>query len=128
MNLPVLFLRIVGVISVGFGALYGFDPSPMMTGSGFPELAPSAITEARAAYGGFQIGLGAFMLWASATPGRVGDGLLLSALVFGAIALCRSLGLALDGSLNGFQGSALAFESTFTGLSLWGWRRAPVPT
>jgi hypothetical protein len=45
-------------------------------------------------------------------------GIVLQLLTIGAIASCRAVGFAIDGSPNGFLISAIATETTFTALAL----------
>ena len=114
------FFAAVGLI---FGFWYLLAPASLTDPTGFGPLGPNALTDVRATYGGFQIGSGLFLLWAAADPARVRVALVLQALTIGAIGSCRLVGIAIDGSPNGFLLSALASEITFTAIGLFALRR-----
>jgi hypothetical protein len=120
-----IYLRIAGAITVGFGLVYLFAPESMMDPAGFGAVGPGGLTDVRATYGGFQLGMGAFLLWAAADAARVRAGLLLIALSIGAVALSRAFGLALDGSLNSFHMGGLVTELSLTAFTLFALRRVP---
>ena len=120
------YLYFVGVMGLFFGLWYLVAPAGMTDPTGFGPLGPNAVTDVRATYGGFQIGLGLFTLWAAADPTRVRMGLVLQALTIGAIGSCRLVGFAVDGSPNGFLISAIVTEITFTALALFALRRLPI--
>ena len=113
-----IFLRIMGWMSLGFGAIYLFAPQSMTDPTGFPALGPNALTDVRATYGGLQLGLGAFLLWAVAEESRVRTALVLQVLLVGAVALSRAYGIALDGTPNSVLWGALATETTLTAVAL----------
>jgi uncharacterized protein DUF4345 len=119
------YLYFVAVMGLVFGFWYLVAPTAWTDPTGFGPLGPNALTDVRATYGGFQIGLSLFTLWAAADPARVRIGILLQALTIGAIASCRMVGFAIDGSPNGFLRSAIATEVTFTVLALIALRRLP---
>src|SRR5687768_1524925 len=62
MRVAKIYLIFMAVMSIVFGVIYLFNPSAMMAPMGFGTLAPSALTDARATYGGLQIGMGVFLL------------------------------------------------------------------
>jgi Domain of unknown function (DUF4345) len=119
------YLYFVGAMGLLFGVWYLVAPVAWTDPTGFGPLGPNALTDVRATYGGFQIGLGLFTIWAAADPERVRIGLVLQALTIGAIASCRLAGFAIDGSPNGFLRSAIATEIPFTALALIALRRLP---
>jgi hypothetical protein len=119
------YLYFVAAMGLFFGLWYVIAPTGMTDPTGFGPLAPNALTDVRATYGGFQIGLGLFTLWAAADPARVRMGLVLQAFTIGAIAACRLTGFAIDGSPNGFLKSAIATEITFTAITLIALFRLP---
>jgi hypothetical protein len=118
MSFARIYLRFMGAMSVLFGLVYLFSPESMTAPTGFGALSPAATTDVRATYGGFQLGLGAFLLWAAADAGRVRTALVLVALTIGAIGLCRATGLVLDASAGPFHLGGLATETTLTVLAL----------
>ena len=117
------YLYFVAVMGLFFGLWYLIAPAGMTDPTGFGPLGPNALTDVRATYGGFQIGLGLFTLWTAADPARVRTGLLLQALTIGAIASCRLTGFAIDGSPNGFLQSAIVTEITLTAIAAFALRR-----
>ena len=119
------YLYFMAVMGLFFGLWYLIAPTGMTDPTGFGPLGPNALTDVRATYGGFQIGLGLFTLWAAADPARVRMGLLLQALTIGAIGSCRLVGFAIDGGPNGFLISAIVTEISFTALTLFALRRLP---
>ena len=120
------YLYFVGVMGLFFGFWYLIAPAGMTDPTGFGPLGPNALTDVRASYGGFQIGLGLFTLWTALDPARVRMGIALQALTIGAIASCRLVGFAIDGSPNGFLISAIVSEITLTALALFALRRSAV--
>jgi len=119
------YLYFVGVMGLVFGVWYLIAPVAWTDPTGFGPLGPNALTDVRATYGGFQIGLGLFTVWAAADPARVRMALVLQALTIGAIASCRLTGFAIDGSPNGFLRSAIVTEVAFTVLTLIALLRLP---
>jgi hypothetical protein len=119
------YLRIFGVITLLFGVAYLLAPGGILTeAAGFGALAAGGLTDVRATYGGLQLGIGAFLLWAATDESRVRMALVLLALLFGAVGLSRALGLMLDGSANPFHISALPTEAFVTGFTLYVLKRA----
>jgi hypothetical protein len=124
------YLYFVGAMGLLFGVWYLIAPAAWTDPTGFGPLGPHALTDVRATYGGFQIGLGVFTIWAAADAARVRMAIVLQALTIGAIASCRLVGFAIDGSPNGFLISAIITETIFTALALFALRRLstdPVP-
>ena len=114
-----IFLRIMGWMSLLFGAIYLLAPASMTDPTGFPTLPPNALTDVRATYGGLQLGLGLFLLWAAADARRIEVALVLQAVLIGAVALSRAIGIAIDGSPSGVLIGALVTEVTLTAAALF---------
>ena len=109
------YLRILGAITLFFGVAYLLDPGGILTeAAGFEALTPGGLTDVRATYGGFQLGFGAFLVWAANAEGRVRMALVLVALSIGAVGLGRAVGLILDGDANPFHVSGLLTEVSIT--------------
>jgi hypothetical protein len=125
MSLARTYLRILGAMTLLFGLIYLFFPQSMTDPTGFGALGPSATTDVRATYGGLQIGLGLFLLWAAAQEARVRLALVLQVLTIGAVASSRALGIVLDGEASGVLVGALAFEILLTIVSIAVLRRLP---
>lgn len=120
-----IYLLFVAAMSLVFGAIYFIAPAIMTDPTGFGVLAPAALTDVRATYGGFQLGSGLFLLWSAAQPQRMRTALLLVALTFAAVAICRGIGLLIDGSATSFLVNALITEVVLTALALFALTRAP---
>ncbi len=116
------FVWIAAAIFVVAGLSYLISPASLTQATGVSADA-SGLTDIRANYGGFQLGFGVFLVWCARA--RVSTGLLLTALVLGAVLLSRVAGLLTDGSVTTYHLSALAFEVTLTTLALWFYARSP---
>jgi len=125
MSLARTYLRILGSMTLFFGLVYLLSPQSMTDPTGFGALGPAATTDVRATYGGLQIGLGLFLLWAAAQEARVRLALVLQVLTIGAVASARAIGILLDGEATGVLVGALAFEVLLTIVSIALLRRLP---
>jgi hypothetical protein len=118
MRVARIFLTVLGVGTAVLGVLYVIAPNLFTGGSGFGTLAPEALTDFRATYGGFQIGAGLFLLWAARDVSRYRSGLVLLCILFPAVAVSRALGLLVDGNPTPQMVGALAFEIVTSVVSL----------
>jgi hypothetical protein len=119
-----IYLTFIAVISLVFGVVYLVAPLSMTTPMGFGDLKPSALTDVRANYGGFQIGTGLFMLFCLKRD-RLKLGMLLALLLAAVITASRALGLAIDGDMIPPSQGALTFEVVLTVISLVIYLRTP---
>ena len=119
-----IYLVLMGVMSVVFGVVYLVSPLMMTEPMGFGALKPSALTDVRATYGGFQIGTGLFML-ACLPPARLKTGMLLALLSVCAIALARLYGFMVDGDVIPVLQGTLLFEVVLAVISLVIYLRTP---
>jgi len=108
----------MGATSVFFGLVYLFLPGPMIEAAGFGIVRPSGVTDVRATYGGFQIGMGLFLFWTAMAEERVRGGLLLVLFSIGAVGASRSMGVMLDGDFSDFHLAGLATEVVITIFTL----------
>lgn len=120
-----IYLILLGIMSVVFGVIYLIAPSSMTDPMGFGILAPSALTDVRATYGGFQIGMGIFMLWCCIGSGRLYTAMFFALVSVAAIAISRAIGLAIDGDPIDVLKYTLAFEVVLTVVSLVIFLRTP---
>ncbi len=97
-----------GLAFFGFGWAYLIWPHTMIELSGMQIPTPVAVTDARAMYGGYQIGFGAFLLYCAVCTEWTWPGLIAALWAFGGIVLCRVLGFFLDDSAGQYHLSALA--------------------
>ena len=115
------FVWIVSAIIGLFGVFYLVSPATLTVSAGISSDA-SGLTDVRATYGGFQIGIAMFLAWC--TRAHVSLALLLTTFVIGAVLLSRVVGLLMDGSLTSFHLGALTFEVPTTALALWLYSRS----
>jgi hypothetical protein len=87
-----------------------------LTGMAGITATPSGVTDLRAVYGGFQIGLGVFLLWCRSDPARIPAGLLALGLAVGSLGALRVIGLLVDGEPNAFHAANLTIEAATTAL------------
>ena len=119
-----ILLAVQAIAFAGLGLAYFTRPEEMANLSGMLLMAPAAITDVRAWYGGLQIGLAAYLLLAMSRVDLARAALTLMVLLFSALALARIGGLWLDGGLQQtFNLSALLIEAVFAGLSFLALRR-----
>ena len=84
---------------------------------------PDAYVEVRAFYGGLELGLALFFLWAALHPPVVRTALVCFALCFGCAGAARGWGLAEFGFSGPTQPAATAVEVVTAGLAVWlAWR------
>lgn len=123
-----ILLTVQGVALMGFGLAYFIKPQEMANLTGMLLMAPAAVTDVRAYYGGLQLGLGVFMLLALARLDLLRPALSLLVLIYAAVALGRLSGLWLDGGeQQTFNLYAMIFEilsSILAFLALRGLRRS----
>ena len=127
MSFARIYLMFIAAMSLVFGAIYFISPAVMTDPTGFGLLAPAAVTDVRATYGGFQLGSGLFLLWSAAQPQRIRPALLLVALTFAGVLVCRGIGMLIDGSATSFLVNALITEAVLTALALVALARTPAP-
>lgn len=124
-----LFARVylwVGVVSsLLFGGIYLINPELMAGPMGIEAVTPAGLTDLRATYGGFQLGMGGFLAWCLREPGRYGAGLIGFAFVVGGLGICRAIGLMFDG-LSLQMAAAVLIEWTMCGISLFAVSRLEV--
>ena len=118
-----VFLIIQLLALAALGLAYFLRPHEMTNLSGMLLLAPAAVTEVRAYYGGLQLGLAAYLLLALLRPELVRGALTLLVLLYSAMALARIGGLWLDGGAQQtFNLTALLLELVSAGLAYWALR------
>ncbi len=121
-----IILALAAVCLLGFGILMLIAPAGVLAGLGITLGTPEAVTEIRAFYGGLEIGLGLALGFCLIQPGMLRQGLALSSLCYGTVALARLVGMLVDGSGGTFLLSALALEIGLCVASGWALRRSRV--
>jgi hypothetical protein len=103
-------LTILGALWIVFGALCAVWPGSVLDGVGIALGTADAWADARATYGGSQVGIGVFFLFCARADARVRTGLVALASIAGGFGLARILGIAVDGARGGPTFLALAIE------------------
>ena len=111
-----LFVLVIGLVLAASGIASALLPVETMAPMGFDPLVPPALTDARASYGGFQLGFAGFLLWCLRAR-RVHAGVVYTAIAIGAVALSRMTGFVLDGSPIPAQIAAAVLEGTLAAVA-----------
>ena len=119
-----ILLAVQALVLAGLGIAYFVRPEEMTNLSGMLLMAPAAITDVRAYYGGLQIGLATYLLLAMSRVDLTRAALTLLVLLYSAMALARIGGLWLDGGLQQtFNLTALLLEVVSAGLCFFALRQ-----
>jgi hypothetical protein len=112
-----LFLAFTGVslILAGFAYLLFPHVAVGLTGMELP-VAPAAI-DARATYGGTQIGVGLFLLWCRGREEAARTGLVLILVWSTCLALSRIYGFLVDGGPGWFNALGVTLEAGFAAVA-----------
>ena len=89
-------LLITSVALLGMGTIYSFFPNFFFSMTGTELTQPGSLTDVRATYGGFQLGLGLFLLIAALRKNVFTEELFLLFLVFLTLFIVRTYGLSVD--------------------------------
>ena len=124
--LPVRLFLLVQILSLaGFGLAYFIYPQETANLSGMLLMAPAAVTDVRAYYGGLQLGLAVWLGLALLRGELLRPALMLLVLLYSALLLARLGGLWLDGGAQQtFNLYAMLFEGVSAGLAFWLLRRS----
>jgi hypothetical protein len=118
-SLPRIVLWLAALSLLAFGTAFLLAPLGTLALTGIELDSPQAAVEIRAFYGGLELALGLALAWCALRRARWRDGLALTALIFGGIALARLFGMMLEGVLSFFLVFALVVESALAGAALW---------
>ena len=111
-------LAISGTLFLAFGLFLFFSPASIDLAKVIAEH-PTALTEIRSFYGGLEIGLGLFLLYALRDDSLGFRAIMLAALDLCGIVLGRFLGAFLDGISGSYLYYALAMELPACLLALY---------
>ena len=100
MTLPRLVLFLSAGIFVGFGIAFTAFPGEMVSIVGIRVRNPTARADIRATYGGFQVGVGAFLFVCQARKEWIPLGLLASTFALAGFAIGRSGSALADGPVS----------------------------
>ncbi len=108
-----LFLMLAALLFAGFGLASLFQPERIAGMVGIQPSTTAGRSEIRAVYGGLELGLGAFLVYCALDAQRLELGLLLVVLTYGAAAVGRMIGIALDRPVEGVTRRILVAEVAF---------------
>ena len=100
----------MGLLWIALGVVGLIAPVMILASVGLDISTADAHAEARAMYGGAQIGLGLFFVYCSRAAASQRTGLIALALVAAGFGLARSFGIAVDGARGGITFFALTTE------------------
>jgi hypothetical protein len=110
-----IVLWFAGLQLLGFGLYASYDPVGLLSPLGFAFAKAEAIVEARAFYGGAELGLGVALCWAALRERWLEFALVIAACLFLGIAAVRGFGMWQSGAQSNFLWFALVIE-ILTGL------------
>ncbi|OED44692.1 hypothetical protein AB833_00985 [Chromatiales bacterium (ex Bugula neritina AB1)] len=116
--MTLLFLLLNAALFLVFGIIYLLFPAGLAQSAGL-QYSTSGLTDIRATYGGFQIGLALFLGWSALNPDRYRAALMALLLIFASVGGSRLYGLSIDGAPNLFHSIALTFELAVIAFSTW---------
>lgn len=112
-------LLLDALVFLGLGVWLLADPAPALEAVGISLAPGSGTTEARAMYGGYELGTGAFLLACRREPGWSRAGLALTALVLGGLGLTRLVAGSLSGGLTPLMWGLFVAEAVGAGVNVW---------
>ena len=115
-----LLVILTAIIFALYGVGFACAPALMaeMVTGGIPATS-SALIDTRSTYGGLSIAIGVILWKLAQSPALLPHGIRAVAVIMGAMALTRTLGIAVDGSPNPVMWAFLAAEVTAFSLATW---------
>ena len=113
-----LLILLAALIFAGFGIWFLIRPGAL-AGIGIEVTSPSARIDIRATYGGFELGVAAFLFWCAAREDWHRVGLIAAALIIAGFGVGRLVGILIEGGATAFMWFFLAIEVAYTALALW---------
>lgn len=120
-----VLLSVTGLVFFVHGLVCFVHPATIGIESGLAMPTPSSVIEVRAEYGGLPIALGLFFIAAALQKVAPRTGLLVMVVSLGGYATARVLAVSLAGSIDTYNGAAIAYEVISAGLGFWALRRLP---
>lgn len=90
----IAILVLTALSFIGFGVKWLVNPVSMAAPLGITLNNGDATSDARAVYGGMELGLGLFLLYSCAAKARRSQGLAAAALTLGGLGVTRAIGIA----------------------------------
>ena len=118
-----VLIVIAALIFTGFGVWFLIKPTALQ-GIGIEATSASARTDIRATYGGFELGVAAFLFWCAYREDWQHIGLIAATLFVAGFGVGRGVGILVEGGATAFMWSLLAIEVAYTGAALWCLNRA----
>jgi len=113
-----VLIIIAALIFTGFGVWFLIKPTAL-AGIGIEATGASARTDIRATYGGFELGVAAFLFWCAYREDWHHVGLIAATLFVAGFGVGRGVGILFEGGATPFMWSLLAVEMVYTGCALW---------
>jgi len=113
-----VLIVIAALIFTGFGVWFLIKPTAL-AGIGIEVTRPSARTDIRATYGGFELGVAAFLFWCASREDWHHIGLIAATLFVAGFGAGRATGILCEGGATAFMWSLLAVEVAYTACALW---------
>lgn len=113
-----VFLALNGLVLAAYGIYCTFNPMILAEYTNMGLESGTAVTEVRAMYGGLQFTVGLYFLLCGLRKTMTANGLLVSLFVFAGLAGARAYGLTVDGEDNGYNFSAVIYETVCGLLSV----------
>ncbi len=113
-----VLIVIAALIFTGFGVWFLVKPGAL-AGIGIELSGQSARTDIRATYGGFELGVAAFLFWCAAREDWHHIGLIAATLFVAGFGVGRGVGILIEGGATSFMWSLLAIEVVYTACALW---------
>ena len=113
-----ILIIIAALIFTGFGVWFLIKPTAL-AGIGIEATGASARTDIRATYGGFELGVAAFLFWCACREDWHYVGLIAATLFVAGFGVGRGVGILAEGGATAFMWSLLAVEVVYTGFALW---------
>ena len=113
-----LLIIIAALIFLGFGVWFIIKPT-VLAGIGIEATSPSARTDIRATYGGFELGVAALLFWCAWREDWHHIGLIAATLFVAGFGVGRAAGVLAEGGATAFMWALLAIEVIYTAFALW---------
>ena len=124
-------LIVQAVFMAGLSLAYSLRPYEMANLNGMLLMESASVSHMRVYYGGLQLGLALFLLWAARAPERARPALMMLMITLLALVLGRLVSLWLDGgALIGFDLASLIYRVLAAALAAAAWlaiREKPEP-
>lgn len=119
MNGAKIFISIIALVLLGFGIASLFWTQSVIGAAGISTVNATGISELRAFYGGLEIGLAIALFGAVADRWPLRTALMLIALIFGCVAIVRTVSAMTLGDTSTWTVVGVLFESATSLIAYW---------